>query len=63
MQITDNHDLWERRERDMELRLKKLPVCCECGEYIQDYSAYKKGGLWTCCRCMSEYLVEVETGE
>ena len=44
----------------MELRLKKLPVCCECGEYIQDYSAYKKGGLWTCCRCMSEYLVEVD---
>lgn len=56
----DPLDDFERRDRELELRRKKLPVCCECGEYIQDLYAYHKDGLWYHQTCMSEYLVEVD---
>ena len=56
IQVPDNYDQFLRHESDLELRLKKRPICSECGEHIQDDYAYRKDGLWTCQRCMNEYL-------
>ena len=60
MGIPDNYEMWERHERKMELRIRKRPVCCECGERIQDEYAYHKDRLWYHMACMAEYLEPVE---
>ena len=34
--IPDNYSQWERQEREAERWLKSRPICCECGEPIQE---------------------------
>lgn len=42
---------------DQEKELKKLPVCHDCGEYIQDEYYYCIGGENICLDCLEEYKV------
>lgn len=45
-------------------RLERLPVCLNCGEPIQDETAYCVCGDWFCVECMErEYKRYVEVGE
>ena len=39
--------------------LKKLPVCADCLEPIQDETAYYINGEWICQDCMSSYERDV----
>lgn len=42
---------------DQDKELKKLPVCEDCGEYIQDEYYYEIGGRKMCLQCLEEYKV------
>lgn len=55
----DNYSLWEMHEADQERRLAKLPECADCGEPIQDESAYYINGEWICEDCMESYRRDV----
>ena len=34
---------------------KKRPVCCQCGEHIQDEYGYDLNGDWYCEDCINSY--------
>lgn len=36
MAIPDNYSQLERHEAEMERELERMPVCCYCGEPIQE---------------------------
>ena len=44
----------ERYMEDQDRRLERLPVCCECGEPVQDDTAYESNGECICVRCMED---------
>lgn len=48
----DNYSMWERNEREMEKRLARRPVCCQCGEHIQDEFAYRINDDLFCQDCL-----------
>ena len=50
--MEDNYSLWERREREQERWLAKLPVCCECENPIQDEAFYEINGEYVCSDCL-----------
>ena len=61
MMIPDNLDLYERHEREQAKKLNELPVCSNCGEPIQDETAYYINGEWICNDCMENcFAVRVE---
>lgn len=55
MPIPDNYDQWEAHDREQAERLKRLPVCVDCGEPIQDETAFFINGEWVCERCINIY--------
>lgn len=59
MYIQDNYDRWKQHEEEKESMLNRLPVCCECGNHIQDDSAYYINDEWICENCMDSYKREV----
>lgn len=50
--MSDNYDLWERREAELEARLGRRPKCCECGEAIQEDIMYIVDGECYCLDCL-----------
>ena len=44
----------ERYEADRERELKKYPVCCNCGEHIQDDYCYVIQGDIYCSDCLND---------
>lgn len=50
---------YSRYEADQERQLEQLPVCEDCGEHIQDDTAFYINGEWICHDCMSSYEREV----
>ncbi len=50
---------FERWDAERERRLAQLPTCADCGEHIQDETAYYINGEWICKDCMDSYLREV----
>lgn len=58
--IPDNHDLWEEHDRMQTNRIEKLPVCCCCGNPIQQETAVFIHRCWFCDACMEESRVEVD---
>ncbi len=59
--IPDNYSRFEQHEAEQEKLLKMLPICCECGEAIQDEYCYEINGEYICESCMEDYRVSVET--
>jgi formylmethanofuran dehydrogenase subunit E len=50
-----------RYDAEQEREAKRLPVCCECGEHIQDEYLYDIDGDLYCGDCMEEkFRKEVE---
>nr|DAL88883.1 MAG TPA: hypothetical protein [Caudoviricetes sp.] len=45
----------ERYAAEQDRRLDKLPVCCECGEPIQDDFCYEINDDLICEGCMNTY--------
>lgn len=48
----DNYSEWEHHERQQEAWLRKLPVCYECGEHIQDDDCWELNGELICTDCL-----------
>lgn len=46
---------YDRYSAKREKELEELPVCCECGEHIQDDYCYEFYGEYICERCLKDY--------
>lgn len=53
--LRDNYDFYREHERRQEEWLESRPVCGECGEPIQDDSAYYINNNWICNKCMEDF--------
>lgn len=56
----DNYSLWERHDKNQNRRLEKYPVCCVCGEHIQDDFLYVIDNDLFCESCMDDYRQPTE---
>ena len=54
MRIPDNYDLFCKHQDEQDNCLKRLPVCCECGEPIQDDFLYCIDDELFCKECMED---------
>ena len=45
---------FERYDAEQENELQRLPVCCECGNPIQQEKAVRINGDWYCDECLDE---------
>lgn len=52
---------FERWEAAQEAKLERLPKCADCGNPIQDETAFYINGEWICEECMEAY--RVNTGD
>jgi formylmethanofuran dehydrogenase subunit E len=52
MYCPDNYSQWENHERQQEAWLRKRPVCCYCGEHIQDDYFYQINDEVICKDCL-----------
>ena len=52
--IPDNYNQWAAHDADQEAELRKLPVCCECGERIQTDELYEINDELVCPQCMED---------
>ena len=53
--IGDPLDDFFRHDWEQTRRLSSRPECSECGEHIQDETAYYINGEWICENCMDTY--------
>ena len=59
MGTPDNYSQWEYHERQAEKWLASCPVCCWCGEHIQEEPVYHPvTGEEMCPDCLAEYEEE-----
>ena len=50
---------FDRYDEEQNKWLERRPVCVDCGEHIQDETAYYINGEWICEDCMDSYRKEV----
>lgn len=50
--LPDNYDLWTLHDTEQQKRFAKLPVCCMCGEPIQDEYYYLINDEILCQECL-----------
>lgn len=58
--IPDAYDMWKIHEEGKERRLKRRPICFECGEHIQEDYGYQFSGTWMCSECIEQHKVEIK---
>jgi formylmethanofuran dehydrogenase subunit E len=58
--ISDNYDIWEAHEIEMERRRARRPKCYRCGEHIQDETAVEIAGKLICENCIDDLRVCLE---
>lgn len=46
---------YDKYSDECEKALEKLPVCCECGEHIQDEYCYEFNGEYICEGRLNDY--------
>lgn len=56
--IPDYNDFCDMHEREVEERMKRLPICNKCGEPITSEYAYDLDGLW-CEDCYEDFTNEI----
>jgi formylmethanofuran dehydrogenase subunit E len=54
MRVPDNYDAFRMHEAEQEGWLKRLPICEECKEPIQDDVLYDIDGTIYCEKCMKD---------
>ena len=57
--IPDNYDRWKRHDAEQEAALQELPVCCQCGEHIQQEDAVCINDEYICDSCLDDLRVEL----
>ena len=50
---------FDRWDAEQQKKLKELPICEDCGEHIQDESAFYINGDWICEDCIDAYRRDV----
>ena len=58
--IQDNYDLFKEHEREQERRLRRRPVCHECGERITEEYGFQFSGKWFCPDCIDQHKVYID---
>lgn len=58
--MMDNYDLWAMHDAEQEAKLRRLPVCCECKDHIQQERAVRINGKWFCDDCLDNMREEIE---
>lgn len=53
--LPDNYTQWEKYDAEKERRLKELPVCSCCDEYIFEDYYYQFNDEVICVHCLNEY--------
>ena len=53
--VPDNYDMWKEHDREQEEALEALPICCECGQAIQDEYCIHINDMAMHISCMEEY--------
>ena len=57
--IPDNYSQWKRYELEAERRLASRPICCRCGEHIQEEpKRHPETDEEMCPGCLEEYEEE-----
>ena len=59
--IPDVYDQWQQHDADAERWRQARPTCADCGEEIQDETAFFIDAEWICEDCIEAYRREVET--
>lgn len=54
---------FDRWDMELERRRARRPVCVECGEHIQDETAFCKNDIWTCEKCIEKQRTWIEDYE
>lgn len=54
--IPDAYEQWEKHDAEQERWLQSRPVCCECGEHIQDEDLFDIDGDLVCEDCLTDYM-------
>lgn len=49
---------FEKYDAERERKLKQLPVCCLCGDHIQQDTAVHFKGKWVCDGCLDDLREE-----
>ena len=52
--MPDNYSQWEAHEAKQEAMLQNLPVCCHCGEPIQEDRMFDINGNYYHVSCAEE---------
>ena len=51
---------FDRHCAEQERQLEKLPVCCDCGEHIQQEDAVVIDGNWYCDDCLDNLRTSID---
>lgn len=51
---------FERYDAEQEEQLRKLPICCECKNHIQQDRAVKIKGEFYCDPCLEDMREDIE---
>lgn len=60
MYVPDNYDQFVAHDTYRERSLRRLPVCCNCDEHIQQEKALKIDGNWYCDECIEDMKEDIE---
>lgn len=52
--MLDNYDFFVAHDIEQSKKLARCPVCCCCGEHIQDEALYDIGGDIYCEDCLNK---------
>ena len=58
--VIDNYYLFAMHNEMKEARLRRMPVCCECKDHIQQENAVRINGDWYCDNCLEDMREEIE---
>ena len=58
--IEDTYDSTNAHEAEQESRLRRRPVCSQCGDPIQEDEAYNIDGQLWCGYCIRDAKISVE---
>ena len=61
--IPDAYDQWKAHEAEQQAQLDELPMCCECGERIQQEDAVCINDNYICDHCLDDLRVELLRGD
>lgn len=50
---------FERHDAEQQKQLEQLPICADCGHYIQQETAVYINGEYICDSCLDSYRTEV----